>query len=1342
VENESQLQGVAGPRAAGSTLITAPHPAALLPEVDATIFAFRRNVVVAASAGTGKTHRLTALYLLLTLGLTSMGQADDHTPAPLVTPERIIATTFSRAAALEISLRIEHALASYAAWDGVSPIPFSPIVRAREAILGRSLSLSEIKKRAGDALARFPSAKIDTLHGVARRIVQRHALAIGLSPGARVLDEEEAQALGDLAVDEALGAALTEGGERADTARWLLTSTGGVGGARRQVRRLLDRLDEEGLTPRDLAIADHEGEARTLALGLLRIAKEAASLGSPIFREPAAALAAALEPTLTAVMNDNARTAPAVLLPDAAVPSLFALLTQRMPARSRRLPADDAIDEFIGTLQGKSKLDRAHGLAALLRHTPELGARERRFVDLIEDARARLGAAKRRASGLGFGDLLRIARDTLRDRPEIARAARETAAVLLVDEFQDTSRVQRDLVYLLREREDAAEARPQSCAPMAKDLTGHGLFLVGDRKQSIYGFRGADVAVFSRVCVELGGKVAADALTMPDEDFSPEPVADFVALRESRRSGARILSFVNTFAASDFAEGRAPSAAPRDFEIAYGPAEHLVPAEPPLAGDGGEVVFIADDGTSPEDADPIVREAGGAAREAHIAAAYVANLMAAPLATPGSPATSVRYRDIAILARRRSSIPLIELALGRLSIPYVVAGRALYDAPEVRDVAALLRLLLDPRDRLALATVLRGPIVALSETSLALLSVPGRGLSVPLLGRWPSQRASTEPPAPAKPPDGDHEEEIVDASALDPKERARLDTFRARFAELRRAALRLTPGEAIRAAIAAVDLDRILAALPRAEARIGNIDRLISIARRRGGTLASFVRWLDRRMRDEADEAEAAVFSAEDDAVRLTTIHASKGLDFPVVILLDMNAEPRADPSGIGFIAETARSAPTLVVRHYAPRLLPERASVSSPPSALPELGVPLLPIVTGALRAAQAEARAREQAERRRLTYVAVTRPRHTLVLVGSAASPRTGSAFQALTAGAFSSELAERITSLEPAAALLARARVSPIPLRKASAPAPEQRPPARPSRSPSRLLSIGATALALFHDCPRRFRMRHLLGIEEPAWVGQLDLFAAAEAPLPIDDLPPPIEADEGADPRARGRAAHRVIQRWPLSRWGAPTDPREVMAKLIADGLAPEEAETARIAEAVARFLAGRFARKVREESAQTEREHAFVLSVETGARGVRGLALRGAIDLLVEHPDGRLDVIDYKLSRARGDLSPHEFQLRAYALAVQRRASSARVRAGVIFLGGAPDPIWLPGAGAEGTLTDADHERFAAELIGLSQRFIDARYQDRFERVAVSACRRLRCGFLEACHDSKRGGEAS
>jgi ATP-dependent helicase/nuclease subunit A len=1279
-----------------------------LPDTDAVIYAFRRNVVVAASAGTGKTYRLTALYVLLALGLTSMGEADDRTAAAPIGPERIVATTFSRAAALEIATRIERALAEIAAWDGQAGLAFGAPIRAREEALGRRLEVGEIKKRAADAMARWPSAKIDTLHGVARRVVQRHALAIGLSPGARVLDEEEAQALGDLAVDEALGAALSAGGERAEAARGLIVSAGGVWSARRQVLRLLDRLDEEGLGPRDLAVADHLAEARAVAAELLRIARRASALGSPTFRDAASALASAL----------GKGAASGAILPEAAIPSLLELLTRRMPARGKRLPPDDELDDFIGGLHGKTKADRAAGLVSLLRHAPELGAREERLVDLLEDARARLGAGKRRAGALGFGDLLRIARDTLRDRPEISRAVREDVDVLLVDEFQDTSRVQRDLVYLLREREDAALGRPAGEAPSAEGLVRHGLFLVGDRKQSIYGFRGADVAIFSRIAAELAGRAAGEALSLPEAAWSTaEPaLADFVALRESRRSGERILGFVNAFSSRDFAEDRPAGVPPRAFEIAYGLAEHLV-AMAPHEEKPSSVVFVHDDGASPESADPIVRESSGAAREAHVAAAYVSGIVG--LREGSEP---IRFRDVAILARRRSSIPLVELALGRLEIPYVVAGRALYDAPEVRDIAALLRVLLDPRDRLALATALRGPAAALSDTALASLCLPGRGLSVPLLGRWPAARAAAEPlPLLDLPAAAAAVPDVVDPGRLPAAERARLEAFRSRYADLRRAVLRLPPGEAIRAVMAAFDLDRVLAALPRAEARIGNLDRLVTLARRRGGTLASFVRWLDRRIRDEADEAEAAVFSSEDDAVRLTTIHASKGLDFPVVVLIDLNAEPRADHGGLGFVSGDARAAPTLVVRHYAPRG-EQRA---------------LAPLATATLKAAQVEARAREHAERRRLTYVALTRARHTLALVGSAAPPRGGSALRTLASGLEQGDLVDSLAVMEPVSALLDAARPVPAGSSRPHAAAADVRPPPRPARSPARSIAVDVAALSLFRQCPRRFRLRHLLGIEEPAVAGQLDLFAAADPPEPIVDLPPPIASDPALDPRPLHRAPHRVLARWPLAGWGLPADPLGVAARLAAEGLPPGDAETARTARAIAGFFEGAYARASREAGAVIARDETFVVATEPAGRPARCLVLRGTIDLRVSTP-GRVDVIQIQLSRPRLDLSPYDLALRAAALSAARADPEAGVRAGVLFLGGTPEPVWLRGSGTASTLTADDHAGFEKELGALAHRFAEARHGERFEGVAVATCQRLRCGFVSACHGGAAG----
>ncbi|MEJ7734703.1 MAG: UvrD-helicase domain-containing protein [Polyangiaceae bacterium] len=144
--------------------MTTPDALGALPLGDARIFAFQRNVVVAASAGTGKTHRLTGLYLMLVLGLTSMGQ-DAASAAPPLSPERIVATTFSRDAAQEMSRRIEAALRAAAGGTPGEPLPYAEVIAARQAALGVLVAEGELRERAALALRRWSSARIDTLHG-------------------------------------------------------------------------------------------------------------------------------------------------------------------------------------------------------------------------------------------------------------------------------------------------------------------------------------------------------------------------------------------------------------------------------------------------------------------------------------------------------------------------------------------------------------------------------------------------------------------------------------------------------------------------------------------------------------------------------------------------------------------------------------------------------------------------------------------------------------------------------------------------------------------------------------------------------------------------------------------------------------------------------------------------------------------------------------------------------------------------------------------------------------------------------------------------------------------------
>src|SRR5690606_16691088 len=284
---------------------------------------------------------------------------------------------------------------------------------------------------------------------------------------------------------------------------------------------------------------------------------------------------------------------------------------------------------------------------------------------------------------------------------------------------------------------------------------------------------GADVSVYARFAAELAGQAAAEALDLRGVRASAEAVARFVALRENRRSAPGILRFVNAVSMQDFAD--APE---RSYEIRYTAHEALLPPAG-YAGEPGRVTVVEDDGTQPELADPVVAQAEGPLRTAFVVAGACARIHA-----EGTP-----LREIAVLARRRATLPLVELALDRLGIPFVVSGRALYATPEVRDLSALLRVALDPHDRHALTVVARSPLGGLSDPELARLARPGRGLSPP--GSWP-----------------------LDAGDRTPEEQRLVRDLRDRLLELHAVAPRLSPRDALAFAVERFELEAVLGALP------------------------------------------------------------------------------------------------------------------------------------------------------------------------------------------------------------------------------------------------------------------------------------------------------------------------------------------------------------------------------------------------------------------------------------------------------------------------------------------------------------------------------------------------
>jgi len=795
--------------------------------------------------------------------------------------------------------------------------------------------------------------------------------------------------------------------------------------------------------------------------------------------------------------------------------------------------------------------------------------------------------------------------------------------------------------------------------------------VVGDRKQSIYAFRGAEVSVFTQLAAELAGQDAADRLDLRGVRASAAPVAEFHSLTANYRSTRAILAAVNAIATVDF------SAEPeRAFEIRYMPAEALVvPESTPADADIGRVTIVEDDGSSPDDALPfVVKRAEGPLRSAFAAAGLCAKLVR----------EGTRFGDIALLARRRSTLPLLELALDRLNVPFVVAGRALYATPEARDLFAMLRLQVEPRDRHALAVVMRGPLGGLSDRALAELSTPRRGLD-------PARDWS--------------EERLSDAS-----EREVLRTLRARLLELGAITPRLSPRDALAAIVRTFELEALYSALPRGRTRFGNVERLLEIAARQGGTLHGFVRWFQRQIDNETDEAEAAVFSDEDDAVRLLTIHGSKGLAFPTTIVLDTGSTER--PSTAPILLLRGERETSLVIRHVT-----ETGNLRTP-----------------LLRRSAEDSNARARAERQRLSYVALTRARRHLAIILPAGKLRTQTLAASVVAALPELDEIPGVTKVS-ANHLFAEPAFTETP--SDAAPRP---PPARPARPRVTLATVGVTALSDFAICARRFELAHLFNVAEPR-MGKASDHELRE------------------DPRALGSAAHRVLEAFPAERWGTELSQAEVLDALLREGLDPDSESSAKTARGIANFLSGGYARSVREDGSRLQRELSLAIPFRapkampaepelatTKSRRSRdnprqldlfalrprqdapdpellgaSVVLKATLDLAIERPDGSIDVIDYKRSRG-GDDDRYAFQLAAYRAAAARHFGVDRIRTGLVhLLAESNEPDWQAPP--------------PFDFFELGTRLVEARFHDDWPGIDERACRKAQCGFVSACHGS-------
>jgi ATP-dependent helicase/nuclease subunit A len=830
-----------------------------------------RNVVLEASAGTGKTRVLVERYVnLLRAG---------------VEPHHILAVTFTRKAAAEMRERI--------------------IDRLREASRISEFDASrwrELKEHLGDIA-------ISTIDAFCLALLREFPVEADVDPGFELAADTDVPRL----IEESLDAALRicRGVARDDEDVALVFAQLGERRLRSGVAALLDRrlVAPQALRrylaagPKHLTVAtacSHAAVRFGDIFNGVRDGVDAFLDDGPVHQPHYAMLATDIRALVV-----NASPAFETRQQQAA----FRNLVDRLRAYFLKQDGEPRGRNFAGTPFGAGDCAtedawkrHRHSAVAIAPAVAEIVRGFRRDLNVVM-ARGvwRVYAVAHRQyeqtldshALLDFAGVLERAIRLLRELDEFAESRLRLEARhrhVLVDEFQDTSRAQWELVLqLVRSWGEGAGAAEDGIAPS--------IFVVADRKQSIYGFRDADASIVDQAAAFI------ESLRPHDDPRR--------AITVSFRSAPGLLAFVNdVFGAisSTSTERRSDRFRYDDRDRFPIPDEEETRSLPHSDTPLGLIVADTVRQTAERLGDEVVRLLSGA----------VVRDRSTGVRRSATPA------DIAVLFRSRDSHRDFESALERRGVPtYVYKGLGFFEADEVQDSVALLRYLADPESDLRAAAFLRSRVVRLSDRAVARLapSIAGAILNV-------------EPP--------------TAMMQLDPEDRAVLDVVRGCVPQWLARVDRVTPAELFRTVLTETAYAFELRGPRYGQAR-ENLKKLRAMIRRaqnRGYlTLARLAEHLDRLAL--GDESNAAVDAV--DAVSLMTVHAAKGLEFPIVFVVNMGR-------GAGGVRMPIRLAVTG----------DDDASVA----------------IADYQSEADDDASAREREETKRLLYVALTRARDRLYL------------------------------------------------------------------------------------------------------------------------------------------------------------------------------------------------------------------------------------------------------------------------------------------------------------------------------------------------------------------------
>jgi len=798
--------------------------------------AARGNVLVMAGAGTGKTKTLVERCL----------HCLEHDGASV---DELLVVTFTEAAAAEMRERLRHAMEERLALLAAA---------LAEAGAGRPAGPAGVVNPAGpggtafwaEQLARFDLASIGTLHGFCLQLVRAHFYELGLDPRLAMLGDGEARQMANETLDEQFAAHYAQADDFSLATQKLIQTHGG--GRDDAIRALILQLHDYA-------------QARPDAAGWLARERQKFAAAHPAdwrrwLPEAIGGWRDDWLPWLEELKAGNVKAAE--------LAALLAQLGQPMPDEAWRQTAADILGQTVaadGSWPVSKKIllrtpiegifgeaQFLHSLAAVRTVDPLVEDwswvhdQMETLLRLAEEFGDKLAERKRTNGVLDFHDLEQFALQLLWNfatgQPTaIAAAWRAKLKFVFVDEYQDINAAQDKIIQGLSGEAAAANR-----------------FLVGDVKQSIYRFRLADPGIFrdyARDWRQRAGKTI--------------PLADNFRSREGllllvnslfRTVMQEAVGGVTYDAAAELRFGARPS------RLELSTAKDAAPcAELLLRFKPGRAESRAEN-------DPLAG-LDETQCEARLVARRLQELMTARQLVFDSEQKRfrpVQWRDMAILLRSpRGSSEIFAKEFERAGVPLAVARGGFYESAEILDLLSLLQLLDNPLQDVPCIAVLRSPLVGLSLDELAAIRLTARDRHF-----WTALNRSV----------------AEGVSALAPEPAVKVTRFLERFARWRKLARLVSLSQCLEEVLTETWYADWLRAQPRGAQRAANVSGLQQLAQQfdqfqRQG-LYRFLKFIDAQQAAAAEPEVPAV--ATEDAVRLMSVHQSKGLEFPVVVLADL----------------------------------------------------------------------------------------------------------------------------------------------------------------------------------------------------------------------------------------------------------------------------------------------------------------------------------------------------------------------------------------------------------------------------------------------------------------------